>query len=470
MTPRTALARVSIAGSLLVGTLAWLLGFALVMVPASGQTDVLDDLAPYGTPGPHAVGTRTLARNDHASSPELALWYPATPPASDEGDPGTTYAYELEMFGPLESLTVASYHGRARWTAPADPSAGPYPLVVLSPGYALGAGTYAWLAEHLASHGFVVIAPDHEEQLDPGRLWRSTITRPRDILAVLDHIDDLSSPGGDLAGLIDTRAVAVIGHSYGGYTALASAGARLHTAQLASSCERAETVEDPVAFQCDVLVPHLADMASLAGLATIPHELWPATADPRVDAAVALAGDAIMFGPDGLAQITVPIMTIGGTADNDSPFEWGTGLAYEHATSPRKLEVSLHDAEHFVFSGPCENTRVILRLVPTMFCSNPGLHRRHAHPAIAYFTTAFLLAELTHDPDAAAGLANPTPAVVGVSHRHHGYADHPTSEAIPPPPSNPTTTNHDLESPPHPSPRNRQKRHTSRDVVPFQLR
>ena len=37
-------------------------------------------------------------------------------------------------------------------------------------------------------------------------------------------------PGGTLDGLIDAEVTAVIGHSYGGYTALAAAGAQIDTA------------------------------------------------------------------------------------------------------------------------------------------------------------------------------------------------------------------------------------------------
>ena len=37
----------------------------------------------------------------------------------------------------------------------------------------------------------------------------------------------------------------------------------------------------------------------------------------------------------------VPVMAIGGTADTDSPFAWGTRFAYEHVASARKVEIAL---------------------------------------------------------------------------------------------------------------------------------
>lgn len=56
----------------------------------------------------------------------------------------------------------------------------PYPLIVLSPGFAMGAEAYGWLAEHLASYGFVVTAPEHQEHMDPAdQLWQAAVARPQ---------------------------------------------------------------------------------------------------------------------------------------------------------------------------------------------------------------------------------------------------------------------------------------------------
>ena len=74
--------------------------------------------------------------------------------------------------------------------------------------------SYDWLAEHLASYGFVVIAPEHHEHLDPeNELWRVAIRRPQDILAVFAYVDAAVGAGGTLEGLIDSDVVALIGRS-----------------------------------------------------------------------------------------------------------------------------------------------------------------------------------------------------------------------------------------------------------------
>ena len=96
--------------------------------------------------------------------------------------------------------------------APYDLSTGPSPRVILSPGFSFGAASYAWLAEHLAPYGFVVLSPEHHEHLDPeNELWQATIQRPQDILALLDYVDEQVAPGGAFAGLIDPGRTAVVG-------------------------------------------------------------------------------------------------------------------------------------------------------------------------------------------------------------------------------------------------------------------
>ena len=279
--------------------------------------------------------------------------------------------------------------------------------MILSPGFSIAGTAYAWLGEHLASYGFVVISPEHHETLDPeNELWRAAITRPQDILTAFNYIDERVRPGGDFTGLVNKDLVAVIGHSYGGYTALAAAGAKIDTAALRSHCQNAVEEEHEAAWICEMLLPHMTDMAELSGLDTVPDDLWPATADPRVDAVVSMAGDAFFFGRAGLAEIHVPIMAIGGTLDSDSPFLWGTQPTYEYSSSPRKIKVALDNAEHMIFTGSCEKIPWYLKFFSNEFCSDQFWDRTYAHGLVKHFTTAFLLAELKQDPEAA-GMLSP---------------------------------------------------------------
>ncbi|HSO27893.1 MAG TPA: hypothetical protein VLS48_07460, partial [Anaerolineales bacterium] len=290
------------------------------------------------------------------------------------------------------------------------------------PGFALSASSYGWLAEHLASYGFVVLAAEHDEQMNPETgLWQGAVKRPQEIQAVFAYVDAQTQPGGALAGLVDAQTVAVLGHSYGGYTALAAAGARLDTAGFATHCADTAREEHPAAWVCDMLLPHLPEMAALAGLDALPAALWPGWGDARVAAVVALAGDAFFFGEAGLAEITAPVLAIGGTADHDSPYEWSAQPTYDHVSSPRKVRIALNEAEHMIFTNPCASIRWYARPLAGEFCADTTWDRQQAHDLISHFTTAFLLAELKQDAVAANLLAPETAVSPPIDYASEGY-------------------------------------------------
>ncbi|MCA9925623.1 MAG: hypothetical protein KC421_24800 [Anaerolineales bacterium] len=373
----------------------------------------------YGVRGPYRVGVSDLMIEGERPLP-LIIWYPAT---LDDGEEEViSYPYKIKMGAPFGQVTIATTAGLAADNAPYDLSGGPYPLVVLSPGFAIGSTSYAWLAEHLASYGFVVISPEHDETLDPqNELWSAAITRPQDILAVFAYVDEQVKAGGVLDGLVDGEETAVIGHSYGGYTALAAAGAQIDTDSFTSHCQDAQEAGESAAWLCEMLLPRIAEMAGLAGLDAVPAGLWPKWADYRVDAIVPMAGDALFFGQVGLAEITVPVLTIGGTADKDSPYMWGTHPTYEYVSSPRKARVALSDAEHMIFTSTCESIPLYAKLLVGEFCADSAWDRNEARDLVNHFTTAFLLAELKHDSDAAAVLASDMAEFPGVIYAAQGY-------------------------------------------------
>lgn len=397
----------------------------LAFTPDDGLSSAIppgESATPLAAPGGQAVGVRRLPTQD--GSPELTIWYPAADPSGpreDEASAGVRYAYGIAALSPGSTVTLATYPGRATPGAPADTSSAPFPVVVLSPGFAISANSYGWLAEHLASHGFVVAAVRHAEPLDPGSLWTATADRPQDVTTALDRIEDEARPGGSLAGVLDLAHVGVLGHSYGGYAALAAGGAQLNTRELLDACAAEGGPNGALSLQCDGLVPHLDELAQRWGLAAVPAGSWPTRADSRIDAVITLAGDAAMFGAQGLASIDVPLLTIGGTADADAPFLWGTRAAFEHASSDRKAEVALVGAEHLLFAGDCAAPRLVLALIETPFCSDATWSRSAAHDVIAQYTTAFLRAELLGDADARNDLAHHRHFTTSVTYRQIGY-------------------------------------------------
>ncbi|MBK8904455.1 MAG: hypothetical protein IPM53_24970 [Anaerolineaceae bacterium] len=408
-----------------LGFLLALLGLALIMGtrPKKCADGICNDWrlnAPtYGLPGAYQVGRRDFLTDDEPSL-AMTIWYPAL--HQGEGDGEDDYPYEIRIGAPLGVVKIASSAGQAAQDMPFDLTQGPYPLVILSPGFALGAASYGWLAEHLASYGFVVMAPEHHETLDSqNELWRAAITRPQDMLTVFAFVDEQMKAGGVLAGLVDAENTAVIGHSYGGYTAMAAAGAQIDTASFQAHCAEAVRTEDSTTWLCDMLLPHMAEMAELAGLDGIPAGLWPTAADSRVDAIVSMAGDAYFFGQPGLAQIDAPVLVIGGTLDSDTPFHWGPQPTYDHTSSPRKALLALNDAEHMIFSNTCESIRWYAKPLVGEFCDDSFWNRNQAHGLIGHFTTAFLLTELKQDADAAAALTPNAAEFPDITYAAQGY-------------------------------------------------
>jgi predicted dienelactone hydrolase len=401
--------------------------FVLFLGAKSKQDKVVDSPDSYSEEplyaerGPYQVGIRNL-KIEREKALEISIWYPALINGSQIQE--TTYPYEIKMGNPFGIVSIASFERQAISGASFDLSTNPYPLVILSPGFSIGSSAYAWLAEHLASYGFVVISPEHDEHLDPeNQLWRAAITRPQDILTVFTYVDEEVETEGAFEELINNDLVAVIGHSYGGYTSLAAGGAQIDTDAFQSQCESVSETDEPGAWLCQQLLPHMADMASLADLDPIPDGLWPAWADPRVDVIVPMAGDAFFFGKDGLAEISIPVMAIGGTNDDDSPYMWGTYPTYEYVSSPRKVRVALDGAEHMIFTGPCEKIPFYLKFFSDEFCSDSNWDRQYAHGLVKHFTTAFLLSELKQDPAASDTLEPASVKFPDVTYDAQGYED-----------------------------------------------
>ncbi len=227
-------------------------------------------------------------------------------------------------------------------------------------------------------------------------MWKASIDRPGDIKQTLDYAEALTALGGDMAGLIDIAHVAVVGHSYGGYTALVMAGAQYDLTAFNARC--AQVSEDDYAFFCAPLVPKEAEMAARAGLDPMPQGLWPSFGDPRVTAIIPMAGDSYLFDQAGLAKITIPMMAMGGTADTGTPYEWGTKPAYDYASSEQKALVTFVGAEHTIFLTPCAD-QPWLSEHPAygFFCLDPVWDKNRVLDLINHFSTAFLLDVLKGD-------------------------------------------------------------------------
>ena len=241
-------------------------------------------------PGPYAVGVRTIMMTDPSRNRTFAvdLWYPAAPG-------GSSNTYRLDAFG----LSLISMASPARRDAPLRPG-GPWPLVLFSHGYGGIRFQSFFLTEHLASHGFVVAAPDHpgntltDVAFGGGDATQSSIDRPLDMLYVLDQMLAGSIP-------IDAQRVGITGHSFGAWTALETA-----------------------------------------------------RRDPRFRAVFPMApGFRNGSTPDFVAELARPLVIFGGSLDHTCPFDANQRAPYDLAQTPKFL-VEITGAGHLDFSDLCE--------------------------------------------------------------------------------------------------------------------
>lgn len=97
--------------------------------------------------------------------------------------------------------------------APADTISGPYPVVAFGHGFFMQTSYYISLYRRLASHGFIVIAPQFSDTRH-GELGR-------DLIYCLGFIQTSSAtPGNRLYGIADPSKKGVSGHSMGGGASL----------------------------------------------------------------------------------------------------------------------------------------------------------------------------------------------------------------------------------------------------------
>ena len=192
------------------------------------------------------------------------------------------------------------------------------PLIVITQGFGATPDTYGYIAQQLASYGYAVASIEHRgtnlaKRLEyPNTELTSWITpsefvsRPLDVTHLLDKLESLVANERAWTNRLDLDRVGVFGYSFGGYSALAIAGAEINFPRLEEECSQDEL--NPVVsftFQCQVKY-----LASHSGKLK----------DPRIKAVFSVYPlTNPIFGKEGMSQIDIPTAIIAGGKDNVSP-------------------------------------------------------------------------------------------------------------------------------------------------------
>jgi predicted dienelactone hydrolase len=244
--------------------------------------------ADFAGHGPRSVGVRTLHFVDQTR---------ATPPHGSFA--GTPFrALDTEVWYPVATPPT----GTALRDAPLDTAGAPYPLVLY--GHALQDSRVgeAYLAEHLASRGYVVAAVDFPlgKLGAPGGATPDDLaSQPGDLRAVLEHL--LAGDGG-LAGAVDAERIGASGLSLGAATVM-------------------------------LLAYH--------------RELR----DRRIRAILPIAPPfSCAFTRSFYKGVRLPLLVLQGDADGLAPIEENAFRVLRRARGPRTL-VELHGGSHLGFTG-----------------------------------------------------------------------------------------------------------------------
>ena len=215
---------------------------------------------------------------------------------------------------------------------------GSFPLVMISHGSGGSYLTHRTLGANLAKNGFVVCMPEHPFNNRNNNEWQYTLEnlthRPRHIRLAIDQVLSHDKLKNHLA----SDRVAIIGHSVGGYTALAVAGGVPHTQFIVEFCQRSENQD---LLFCTIVRRNELKPQKIAG-----------AADSRIKAVVLFAPDVSLFMSDGaLSNVNVPVLLLVAEKE-DTPLETAeivmNGLPDSSQLSYRMVE----NAGHYSFLSP----------------------------------------------------------------------------------------------------------------------
>ncbi len=271
---------------------------------------------------------------------------------------------------------------------------GKTPVVVISHGLGSRPEEFTEKAQHLASHGFFVVLPQHpgsdaQYSKDFQTGFHSDIfslnefiDRPLDISFTLDALEKRNAT--EFESRLDLENVGIYGHSYGGYTALAVSGANPtpNFAQLERDCDReVQKFNTALLLECRALQLERKD-----------HNFR----DERIQAVIASnAVNASIFGEQGLSQIQIPVALGAGSYDPATPFVFEQARSFPWLDSSERYMVLEQGKTHIDLSKLDGGASRLLKMVPQLHLPSPRLISSYE----TAMTLAFFEVYIANNPD-----------------------------------------------------------------------
>lgn len=246
------------------------------------------------------------------------------------------------------------------------------PVVIISHGLNAKPEDFTKQAKHLASYGFVVVLPQHPgsdaEYTTAFRQGKHEnlsaldefINRPLDISYTLDELERRNTT--EFAGNLQLNRVGIYGHSYGGYTALAVAGA--------SPTPNFEQLEQ----DCRLPLGNLNTALLLQCRALQLNRQTYNFRDERIQAVIAENPvNASIFGEEGMGNIQIPIAISAGSYDPVTPFAFEQARSFRWITAPERYLGLQEGQAHVDLSELDGGASELLETLPELRLPSPQL-------------------------------------------------------------------------------------------------